>query len=295
MTYGWLIANSSLQTDKFNDYSRWFQKAAARKGIELDLVWNSDLQVAFDRFGKREFRPPANRGIPDFIHFADKDLHLGEHLEANGIRLFNSTRAIGLCDNKARMHAALSGHGLPVPKTVIAPKVYDGCEQGNPYFLKQVISLLGLPLIVKEAYGSFGRQVFKAETPEELEAIVRGIGSREMIFQEMITESTGTDVRLNVVGDEVVASMKRTSVTDFRANVTTGGSAEPWVPSTEEKELAVSAARAAGADFAGVDLLFGRDGPVLCEINSNPHIRSIYECTGVDVAPYMIDYILNAI
>ncbi|PYZ97326.1 RimK family alpha-L-glutamate ligase [Alteribacter lacisalsi] len=295
MTYGWLVANSSLQTEKFMDYADWMKKEAERQGVMLELVWNSDIPVVFDCLGRRDFALPRHKSHPDFVHFADKDLHLGAHLESAGLRLFNRTRTVEACDSKALMHTRLAGHGIPAPRTVIGPKVYEGCEQANTAHINNIIDLLGLPLIVKEAYGSFGKQVYKAETRHELEAIIGRLGSREIIFQEMITESAGRDVRLNVVGSRVVASMKRTSVSDFRANVSAGGATETWEPSEEEKEIAVKAASAVNADFAGVDLLFGKDGPVLCEINSNPHIRSIYECTGVNVAVPMIEHILTEI
>ncbi len=89
--------------------------------------------------------------------------------------------------------------------------------------------------------------------------------------------------------------MKRQSETDFRANVTSGGTTEIYDPTLEERHLAIAATKAVGADFAGVDLLIGEHGPIVCEVNSNPHIRSIYECTGVDVAIPMIDHIIQQV
>ncbi|MBM7096572.1 MULTISPECIES: ATP-grasp domain-containing protein [Alteribacter] len=295
MRYGWLVYNSSLLTPKFLDYGKWMQRAAEAAGITLDLVLNSEVLVMIDRNGERKLRFPGHLHRPDFVHYADKDLHLARHLEATGIPLFNRSRAIEICDNKALMHTALAGSAVPVPRTIIAPKVFDGCVQGNDTFIEQIVGELGLPVIVKEAYGSFGEQVYKADTEERLRKLITEIGSKEAVFQEMVRSSEGKDVRLNVVGSQVVAAMKRTSEVDFRANVTAGGTTEPYDPSPEEEALAVLAAKVAGADFAGVDLLFGEDGPVLCEINSNPHIRSIYECTEVDVAPRMIEYIAEKV
>lgn len=113
------------------------------------------------------------------------------------------------------------------------------------------------------------------------------------MFQEFIESSYGRDLRLQVVGNQVVAAVKRTSENDFRANVTSGGSMTVYEPSTYEKALAVAATKAIGADFAGVDLLFGQTGPLICEINSNAHIRNLYDATNTNAADAIMDHILT--
>src|SRR5699024_10643134 len=93
-------------------------------------------------------------------------------------------------------------------------------------------------------------------------------------------------------GDQVITAMQRTSENDFRANVTSGGKMEPYEPNESQKRLAIEATKAIGADFAGVDLLFGEnDQPIVCEINSNAHIRNLLDCTGVNVAIDLVTYI----
>src|SRR5699024_8031459 len=114
---------------------------------------------------------------------------------------------------------------------------------------------------------------------------------RPFMFQELITSSYGKDIRLQVVGDKVVAAMKRTAKNDFRANVTSGGTMEPYKPTLEETQLAMNASQLTGADFAGVDLLFGETRPFVCEIDSNSPIRNIFDCSGINAAPFMIDHI----
>ena len=87
--------------------------------------------------------------------------------------------------------------------------------------------------------------------------------------------------------------MMRVSEVDFRANITNGGKAVSYTPSKEEQELALKCSKLLDLDFSGVDLLFGEDGPILCEINGNPHFKSIFECTGIDVSVAMIEYIIK--
>ena len=101
---------------------------------------------------------------------------------------------------------------------------------------------------------------------------------------------------MNIVGGKVVAAMYRHSETDFRANITNGGVAEVIELTEEQQALAIRAADAVGAEFAGVDLLFGEnDRPLVCEVNAAAHIRNIYNVTGINVADAMIAYILREI
>ncbi len=153
--------------------------------------------------------------------------------------------------------------------------------------------LLGYPLVVKEAYGSFGQQVYLIQTENELIELVKTLKHKPFILQEFIEKSRGRDIRINVVGDKVIAAMKRTSEHDFRANMTNGGQGSPYTPTEAEAELAIAAARILGVDFAGVDLLFGEDGPLLCEVNSNSHLLNIYDCTGINIADAMFDYMIK--
>src|SRR5699024_12413613 len=98
-------------------------------------------------------------------------------------------------------------------------------------------------------------------------------------------------LQFQVVDHKEVAPMKRTSKNDLRTNVTSCGTMEPYTPTLEETQLAVIASQLIGAEFAGVDLLFGETGPILCEINSNAHIRNIFDCTGINAAPFIIEHI----
>ena len=112
-----------------------------------------------------------------------------------------------------------------------------------------------------------------------------------MIFQQYI-ECGNSDLRLQVVGDKVVAAVRRTSAGDFRANATLGGKMTTYEPTSDEVELAIAAARAVGAEIAGVDILPG-EKPLLCEVNGNAHFKRLMDATGVDVADKIVDYIIS--
>ncbi|BES63591.1 RimK family alpha-L-glutamate ligase [Gottschalkiaceae bacterium SANA] len=267
----------------------WIVRAASEEEIELTRVKNDQLLVMVDKgWGWVESSVIID---VDFVLFWDKDLLLAKQFENMGIRVYNSSEAIEVCDNKMKTHQVLAEAGIPMATTIFAPFIYNNMVRKNFEYLDRVIAKLGFPLVVKEAYGSFGQQVALMENREDLENWILKVGGRPHLYQRYIRESHGEDLRLNVVGGKVVAAMKRSSETDFRANITLGGRMESYLPSDEEAELAIEAAAKLGLDFAGVDLLQTREGPVICEVNSNVHFISLEACTGIDTAVHVMRWI----
>lgn len=279
---GWLVVNGFLRTRKFSELTELFVSAAAKAGMELAVLTNTDILADTGTCLKEK---------PDFVLFWDKDIHLGTFLESQGIPLYNPVSSIRICDDKRLTHLALFEKGIPMPRTIIAPMTYANIGFTDLDFLVLVERELSFPLIIKEAFGSFGEQVTLVEDRNELIRYVKNAQTTELLFQQYIESSRGRDLRLQVVGDRVVAAMFRHSETDFRANITAGGKMECYEPTEEECALAIRAAKAVGAAFAGVDLLFGPDGPLVCEVNSNAHFKNLLDCTGVNVAEEIINYI----
>ena len=179
--------------------------------------------------------------------------------------------------------------GVRMPKTLPVPLSFSSVSWEDNPFVETASEELGYPMVVKETHGSYGQQVRLAESREDLVRMLGEISPVPALVQEYVAFSRGRDVRIEVVGSEAVAAMKRVSETDFRANLYSGGRASAYEPNAEEKKIAVSACRALGLTFGGVDLLFGEDGhPYLCEVNSNAHIRSLFLCTGVNSAEHIL-------
>ena len=281
---GWLVVNSFMNTNKFISLYEMLSNAFKKHNVSLEIKKASDisLQVGEEIENK-----------PDFAIFWDKDIYLAERLEKSGVRLFNNKRAVLLCDNKILMYQALEESGVKIPRTFIAPKTFEGLEYNNRGFLEKVIKEIGFPMVVKEAYGSFGEQVYLADDKESLNIIVDSIGYKDFLIQEYIASSKGRDVRINVVGGQAIVSMLRENDNDFRSNISNGGHGSMYQPSKEFIDLALRATKALGLDFAGVDVMFGKDGPIICEVNSNPQFASTLEATGVNLADYIADYILK--
>lgn len=151
-------------------------------------------------------------------------------------------------------------------------------------------------MIIKENKGSFGEQVYLVENYYDAVEKIKSIGHDEFIMQEYIESSEGRDVRIHVVGEQIVTAMERRNENDFRANVTNGGKMNRYTPTKEQEEMAVAVCRELGLDFAGVDIMFGKENePILCEVNSNAHFKNIFDCTGVNVAEHIMKYIKGKI
>ncbi|MDO5293161.1 MAG: RimK family alpha-L-glutamate ligase [bacterium] len=287
---GYLVVNHFLNANKYNELYEYFLEAADEFGVNLILKTNAELIVEEEAL----YRDVNN---VDFVLFWDKDIRLASLMENIGYRLFNSARAIEVCDDKSLTYLELKKAGVLMPKTIIGPKTFEHVDYTNTSFMDGIIKSLGLPLVVKECFGSFGMQVYLVNSKEELEKKLKETSPKPLIFQQLIRESAGRDVRLQVIGDQVVASMYRYSDSDdFRANLSIGGKMKPFVPTKEQEEIAIQCCKAIGLDFAGVDLLFGENHQTyVCEVNSNAHFKNIYDCTKVNAANLIIKHVVDTL
>lgn len=281
---GWLIVNTFMDNQKFVNLYKLLSDAFDKNNISLEIKKAEDISL---EVGK----PLLDN--PDFAIFWDKDIYLAERLESNGIRLFNNSRAINLCDNKILMYQELAKNGINIPRTFIAPKTFEGLNYSKRDFLNSVINEIGWPIVIKEAYGSFGEQVYLANNLQDANIIIDHLGYKDFLIQEFIASSKGKDIRINVVGDKAAASMLRENKNDFRSNISNGGNGTNYNPKQEYIDLAIKAKQALNLDFAGVDVLFGENGPIICEINSNPQFASTLKATGINLADEIVKYILR--
>ena len=281
----WLVINSFMNTEKFKHLYEMLSLAFNKRSVSLEIKTASDISL---EVGKKIVEKP------EFAIFWDKDIYLAQRLEEQGLRLFNTAKAVELCDNKILMYQALAKKGVRIPRTFIAPKTFEGLNYSKRDFVNNVIKEIGLPMVIKEAYGSFGEQVYLAKSLEEVNKIIDQIGYKDFLMQEYIASSKGRDIRINVVGNKAIVSMLRENKNDFRSNISNGGTGSKFEPKPEYLELAVKASKALGLDFAGVDVMFGPDDePIICEVNSNPQFASTLQYTGVNLAEVIADYILN--
>jgi len=262
-----------------------FVTAFKKCNIELIPVSNLD---AYDYV--KQFKP--------YIKFAlywDKDIYLAELLENMGVPVFNPSHVIRVCDDKALTYLKFKSHGIPTPKTLVLPftfgrNIIDYYERINALLLEKSFKY---PFVLKERYGSFGEQVYLISNEPMFKKMLAIVGNKELLVQEFIEESAGKDFRVNVVGREAVSIVMRLNKGNFRSNVHQGGvmSSVPH-PDRRMLKLAVKAAKAVGADFAGVDILVNSAGdPLVIEVNSNARTIAVEEATKIYVSLFIARFI----
>lgn len=203
-------------------------------------------------------------------------------LEDRGIPVVNSPRAIERTVDKFWTSTLLEQCGIPTPETVVC----DNVEEAFAGF-----RALG-DVIVKPLFGSMGLGMVRVGDEEMAFRVFRTIEQiRGVYYLQRAIDHEGVDVRAFVIGGRVLGAIERRS-NGWRTNLARGGSARPVALSDEWSALAVRAAAAVGADYAGVDLLKGRDGTVyVLEVNGIPGWRGLHEATGLDVAGRLIDHL----
>ncbi|MDF2574462.1 MAG: ribosomal protein S6--L-glutamate ligase [Agromyces sp.] len=198
----------------------------------------------------------------------------------------NTANGITNARDKLRANQILSRHNIGMPATAFVRNRAD---------VRPAIQLVGgAPVVIKLLEGTQGIGVILAPEVKVAEAIIETLHStkQNVLIQRFIAESRGRDIRALVVGDRVVAAMRRVASGDeFRSNVHRGGTVEPVELSPEYEQAAVRSAQIMGLKVAGVDMLEGNEGPLVMEVNSSPGLQGIETATNLDVAGAIIDYI----
>ena len=198
----------------------------------------------------------------------------------------NPSISISNSRDKLRSMQILAEEGINMPITGFASHTKD---------IEGVIESVGsIPLVMKLLQGTQGQGIVLAETKKAAESVMSAFRQldADIMVQEFVKESSGTDIRAFVIGDQVVASMKRTaSEGEFRSNLHMGGAIEKIELDREEIIAAVRAAKILGLSVAGVDLMRSNRGPLILEVNSSPGLQGIETCTKLDVADQIISFI----
>lgn len=272
--------------------TRRLKEAAKQRGHEVKVL--NTLKFAID----------LERGHPELIyrqqvldHYDAVLPRIGASITYFGtavVRQFqqmdvfcaNSSRSIITSRDKLRSLQILSRHGVGIPRTTLVKDKAD--------VLPAIERVGGAPVIIKLIEGTQGIGVLLAESTNTAAAIIELLQSQKqnVLIQKFVAESKGKDVRAIVVGDQVVAAMRRVAQgQEFRSNVHRGGKTEMVELSDEYKEAAIRATQIMGLRVAGVDMLEAKDGPQILEVNSSPGLEGIETCTKLDVAGAIIEYI----
>jgi ribosomal protein S6--L-glutamate ligase len=272
--------------------SRRLREAAIQRGHKVKVL--NTLQFSID----------LEQGVPD-LYFRQKHLsnydavlpRIGASITYYGtavVRQFeqmdvfcaNPSNGITNSSDKLRSLQILSRHQIGIPKTTFVREKRD--------VLPAIERVGGAPVIIKLLEGTQGIGVLLAETVQSAEAIIELLQSQKqnVLIQKFVAESKGRDIRALVVGDQVVAAMRRVAQgQEFRSNVHRGGLTEKIELDETYSKTAIRAAQILGLRVAGVDILESKDGPQIIEVNASPGLEGIERCTQLDVAGSIIDYI----
>ncbi len=202
--------------------------------------------------------------------------------------VFCANTAHGIINSRDKLRSLqiLSRHNIGIPRTTFVRDKKD--------VLPAIERVGGAPVVIKLIEGTQGIGVLLADTVKQAESIIELLQSQKqnVLIQKFVAESKGKDIRAFVVGDQVVAAMRRVAQgQEFRSNVHRGGIAERVELDDQYKETAVRCAQILGLRVAGVDMLEGKEGPQVMEVNSSPGLEGIESATELDVAGAVIDYI----
>lgn len=291
MKKGLILINAYADLPSITYQSSRLKEELQALGVEVTLQKNDGFFARFNRNGSAE-SPLLGY---DFCVYLDKDKYVSCLLEGAGMRLFNPHKAIELCDDKISTFLALANLNIPMPKTFAGLLCYSPDKKVGTISIDVLEKELGYPLIVKECYGSLGKNVYKADNRAQLEQIANALLYKPHLFQEFIKHSAGRDIRVIVVGGKVLCAMERCSTTDFRSNIELGGLGKPFNVDEKLKALCEKVATTLKLDYCGIDILYGKTGYLLCEVNSNAFFSGIEKVTGVNVAKAYAKHIVNAL
>lgn len=292
---GWILYKESMENLSPSNYeTRRFLEVAEQQGIELEVFAPEQFDLIVTKDDRKSILVDGKvLKLPDFVmprlgsettYFA---LAVIRHLERLGVKMFNTSDSIDAVKDKMYTQQILAEHNLPVPKTMLVKYPVD---------IDLVDKYLGFPVVVKALSGTNGSGVFLSESKENFEDLIQLIhaakSNANLILQEYISTSRGTDLRVFTVGGRAIACIKRSSVdNNFKANYARGGQVEPHEITPEIEWLATETARALNLDIAGIDLLFDKDHFRICEANSAPGFKGIESCTDMNIPDEIFHFI----
>lgn len=263
------------------------RKAKEEYGINLEVKNIHKFTLISGEENKLLYDGVEVTELPKIAISRRYEIYLFRQFELLGVKVFNNVQSMIDARNKMKTHQMLANSGVKTPKTVyIVPK---RTVMNIKY--EDVSKLLGKKFILKWIYGSQGTFVHLVDNENDFNELVLKYQGK-VLFQEFIEESFGFDIRAYVLGGEYVGcAVRKSSSGDFRSNLAKGGSALKFDKEDEIKNLAVQAAKAVNLDICGVDILVGKDGYYICEVNAIPGFKSISKVNSINEK----DLILNLI
>ena len=280
---------------QLHSIQRLLKEARALK-VDCTVFDPLDCQLVVSREGSRILihdrpAPPMDVVIPRIgTSITDYGLAVVKHFELLGINVINGSEGIAQSRDKLRCLQVLAEKGFDIPITVLM--------RGSRAIKVALRHVHGTPAIIKLLQGTQGVGVMLVESPSSAESVIDTMSGlqQDVILQQYIGESRGSDIRAFVIGNQVVAAMRRQArLGEFRSNIHRGGEGVPITLKEPIKRLAINAVKAVGLAVAGVDILESLTGPKVIEVNSSPGFEGIEKATGLNIAKLMVRHALETV
>lgn len=280
MKQGWLIYSKNDMNGN-RSYINWFIEEAWFANLKLELILREELTVGIFNNERAVFlRGEATK--PDFAVIRTIDPMLNMHLEAFGITVFNSSYIACICNDKALTHHHMNNLGIPMVNTIFIKKQHTTNQPPVPY-----------PFVVKETDGRGGKQVYLIKNNQEWQECRNQTVANELILQSCDVQP-GKDIRVFIIGNEIVGAVLRKNVKDFRANYKLGGSAYWYNLNVKERKMIQKITDHFSFDFAGIDFLIGTDGEILLnEIEDVVGSRTLSAVSNINTLQQYVTHIKN--
>ncbi|MBQ6554335.1 MAG: RimK family alpha-L-glutamate ligase [Firmicutes bacterium] len=254
--------------------SRRYIEEGLKAGIEFELIGAYDTLDT----GGSLINSGKALGKADFVINRHKYGNIKDKLAALGDISINSADVINKYVDKSRQRGLVSPC-MTAPRSLLAS---SGAE------FEKITSAIGLPFVAKGLCGSQGNMVYLIENTMQYAELCTEYKDSELLFQEYISTSRGKDVRMLAVRGEVIGCMQRTAKSGFKANFALGADVKNYPADSDIKRIAADIYRQTKADVLGIDLLFGKNGYVFCEINVTPGIEGIEKASGCNAAAEIV-------
>lgn len=287
-----ILANGNL-----NYSTMRLKEEAEKRGHEVKIIKYKNCYISIEQNQNRVFYKGKELEHFDAIipriaaNMTKYGTAIVRQLEMQGEYCLSRSLAITRARDKLRSMQLLAKYDIDIPKTVVSRNTTD---------IDDLLEINGTPAIIKLASGTHGNGVVLAETKKAAKSVMQAFyltndSGTNILLQEFIKESAGTDIRAFVIGGKVVASMQRKSLDDdFRANLHKGGNGTPIKLTPTERKIAIKSAKVMGLSVAGVDIMRSERGPLVLEVNASPGF-GIERVTGRNVAGKIIEYVeINA-
>lgn len=269
---GWLVYDRE-GAERNKSYIQMYMEEGEKLGIKILLKYAEELSFGIWNYEMILLEKGKKAKYPDFVICRTIQPNLSAFLEQCKLRVFNNAKVAEICNDKAKTYAYLAGKGIPLIESVfLENKIFADSLEKIPY-----------GSVIKAVDGHGGEQVILWKEDLKKEEVLKKIGSSDVIIQKF-TGKVKQDVRVYVIGNRIIAAIKRTAKEGFRSNYSLGGKVEEYQLSEEEKQLVQKVVCEFSFGLAGIDFLIGDSGEfILNEIEDVVGARMLYQCTNINL------------